>query len=393
MQMVQEPIDIAYIDGGKQMNKKIILVSRCAWTLYNFRAGLMRALKKNGDTVIGAGAAGDGFEAKMVGLGVPFIPLPVDKKGINPIADWKLIWTLYWWYCKERPDVIHHFTIKPVIYGSIAARLAGVPRIINTVTGLGFVFAEDKVTLLRRLVEWLYRLSLACAHFTFFLNQHDLSFFLSRCLANPENAGILPGEGVDCEVFVPDFYPNLPAEKPLIFLMVGRMLRDKGVFEFVEAARLVQRRFPEVQFQLLGGRDERNPNVISQTDFDHWQSEGVVTWLGEVADVRPTVAKADVVVLPSYYREGIPRSLLEGAAMGKPLITTDAVGCREVVDNNVNGLLVPVKDAEALAQAMMRMIEDPKMRQRMGKTGREKVLREFDERIVIEKILKIYWDT
>lgn len=375
------------------MNKKIVLVSRCAWTLYNFRAGLMRALKKNGNIVIGGGATGDGFEAKMADIGVPFVPLPVDKKGINPIADLKLIRTLHRWYRKERPDIVHHFTIKPVIYGNIAARLAGVPRIISTVTGLGFVFAEDKVTLLRCLVEWLYRLSLACAHFTFFLNQHDLRFFLSRSLVNSENAGMLPGEGVDCQVFVPDFGPNLPSEKPLTFLMVARMLRDKGVFEFVEAARLVQRRFPWVQFQLLGGRDERNPNVISQTDFDRWQSEGVVTWLGEVADVRPTVAKADVVVLPSYYREGIPRSLLEGAAMGKALITTDAVGCREVVDEGVNGLLVPVKNARALAQAMMRMIENPEMRMRMGKAGREKVLREFDERIVIEKMLKIYRET
>jgi glycosyltransferase involved in cell wall biosynthesis len=372
------------------MNKKIVLVSRCAWTLYNFRAGLMRALKRSGDTVIGGGAAGDGFEAKIETLGVPYVGLPINKKGLNPHSDVELFWTLYCWYRRERPDIVHHFTIKPVIYGSIAARLARVPKIINTITGLGFVFTGEEITWLRRLVERMYGLSNKCAHFTFFQNQDDLDLFVARRLVKHGKTGLLPGSGVDCDFFVPNSTPEPLDELSPTFLMVGRLLRDKGVFEFVEAARLVHHRFPGVQFQLLGGRDERNPNVISQRDLGRWQSEGVVTWLGEVADVRPVVANADVVVLPSYYREGIPRSLLEGAAMGKPLITTDAVGCREVVDNNVNGLLVPVKDAEALAQAMMRMIGEPKMRQRMGKTGREKVLREFDERVVIEKILKIY---
>lgn len=372
------------------MNNKIILVSRCAWTLYNFRAGLMRTLKRSDNVVIGGGAAGDSFEAKIAGLGVPFVPLPVNKKGINLIADLKLIWALYRWYRRERPDIVHHFTIKPVIYGSIAARLAGVPRIINTVTGLGFVFTGEKITWLRRLVERMYRLSNKCAHFVFFQNQDDLEFFLGRRLVNRSKIGLLPGSGVDCDFFAPNPIANPRDQRPVTFLMVARMLRDKGVFEFVEAARMVKFAFVKAQFQLLGGRDERNPNVISQTDFDRWQSEGVVTWLGEVADVRPTVAKADVVVLPSYYREGIPRSLLEGAAMGKALITTDAVGCREVVDNNVNGLLVPPKDAKALAQAMMQMIHNPEMRMAMGKAGRQKVLREFDERIVIEEMLKMY---
>lgn len=350
----------------------------------------MRALKENRNTVLGGGAAGDGFESKIEALGVPFVPLPVDRKGINPCADVKLFWALYRWYRRERPDVVHHFTIKPVIYGSLAARLARVPRIVNTVTGLGFVFTGEKITWLRRLVEGLYRLSLACAHFTFFLNRDDLGTFLARRLIKPRKAGLLAGEGVDCKFFVPPSITNPPSEKPLTFLMVARLLRDKGVYEFVEAARRVKLDFPKLQFQLLGGRDERNPTVVPQIDLDRWQAEGIITWVGEVFDVRPVVAGADVVVLPSYYREGIPRSLLEAAAMGKPLITTDAVGCREVVDEEVSGFLVPVKDAKALAQAMIRMIQNPEMRERMGKASREKVEREFDEWMVIEKILKVY---
>jgi glycosyltransferase involved in cell wall biosynthesis len=369
--------------------QKILLVSRCAWTLYNFRAGLMRVLKARGATVLGGGAEGDGFEQKIVALGVPFMPLPVDKKGINPRADVQLLWSLYRWYRREKPDIVHHFTIKPVIYGSIAARLAGVPRIVSTITGLGFVFMEEDVVWLRRLVESQYRFALALTHFTFFLNQEDRCFFLDRRLVRPWKTGLLPGEGVDCSFFTPCAHVPAGAAKPLTFLMVARLLRDKGVYEFVEAAGIVKRDFPQVQFQLLGGRDERNPTVVEQRDLDRWHAAGLISWLGEVADVRPSIAQADVVVLPSY-REGIPRTLLEGAAMGKPLITTDTTGCREVVEDGINGLLVPVKDAPALARAMVRMLSDPAMRERMGKAGRAKMEREFDEQIVLDKILKTY---
>lgn len=387
--MTSSPVDALRHERNVTTGKKIILVSRCAWTLYNFRAGLIETLKRYGHTVIGGGAAGDGFEPRIEALGVPFVPLPVDKKGINLRADIELLWTLYRWYRRERPDVIHHFTIKPVIYGSLAARLAGVPRIVNTVTGLGFVFIEEEMEWLRRLVERLYRLALACAHFTFFQNQDDLEAFASRRLVKRSKAGLLPGSGVDTEFFVPCSNTTPEADRPLTFIMVARLLRHKGVCEYVEAARRVKLEFPDVQFQLLGRRDERNPSVVLQEDLDRWQADDVITWLGEVPDVRPIVAKADVVVLPSY-REGIPRSLLEAAAMGKPIITTDAVGCREVVEDEVNGLLVPVKDAKALAQAMIRMIRNRGMRALMGKASREKAAREFDERVVIEKILKSY---
>jgi glycosyltransferase involved in cell wall biosynthesis len=371
------------------MSQKIILVSRCAWTLYNFRAGLMRALKDKGATVIGGGAGDDGFEPQIEALGVPFIPLPVDTKAINPAADVHLLYTLYCWYRREQPQVVHHFTIKPVIYGSLAARLAGVPRVVNTVTGLGFVFTEERMAWLRRPVEWQYRLALACAHFTFFQNSDDLEFFRAHCLVKAQNAGLLPGSGVDCQHFSPCPVTNPPPKKPLTFLMVARLLREKGVYEFVEAARRVKHDFPGTRFQLLGKRDERNPTVVPQIDLDRWQAEAVVSWLGDVSDVRPIVAMADVVVLPSY-REGTPRALLEAAAMGKPLITTDTVGCREVVDDEVNGLLVPVKDAAALARAMMHLIAHPAMRERMGRAGREKMEREFDEWKVLEKILQVY---
>jgi len=370
--------------------KKIILVSRCAWTLYNFRAGLLRALKNEGHIVMGGGAGGDGFEKYILDLGIPFVALPVDKHVINPSADLKLFWTLYRLYRIEQPAVVHHFTIKPVIYGSIAARLAGVPRIVNTVTGLGQAFVQDDSLWLRHVVQWLYSIALACAHFTFFQNRDDLDYFISYGLVQRQKAGLLPGSGVDCSFFSPSFSSFRSPDKPVTFLMVARLLRVKGVEEFVEAARLVKKKFPTSQFQLLGPRDERNPTVVSVSELARWQDEGVVRWLGETTDVRPVIAQADVVTLPSYYREGTPRALLEAAAMAKPIITTENVGCREVVENGVNGYLVPVKDVKALAEAMIRLIQDPALRERMGKAGRAKVEQEFEERSVIKTVMAAY---
>ena len=331
----------------------------------------------------------DRFETKIEALGVKFNGLPVDKKGINPRADAKLFWTLYRWYREEQPDIVHHFTIKPVIYGSIAAHMAKIPKIVNTVTGLGYVFTNEKTAWLRHLVVGLYRISLNCADFTFFQNQDDYDFFLSRGLVKKSGTALLPGSGVDCEYFSPLSGLNPLKESQLTFLMVSRLLEDKGVYEFVEAARQVKELHPKARFQLLGRRDVRNPNVLPESDLKSWDNQGLVSWSGEVSDVRPIMAKSNVVVLPSY-REGIPRALLEAAAMAKPIITTDAVGCREVVDDEINGLLVPVKDAPALARAMERMINDLEMRKHMGKAGRKKIEREFDEKIVIQKILEVY---
>ncbi len=212
------------------MRKKIILVSRCAWTLYNFRAGLIKAVKAQGYTVLGGGSGGDGYEPKIEALGVPFTPLPVSFKPINPLADLRLIWILYRWYRREQPDVVHHFTIKPVIYGSIAARMAGVSAIVNTITGLGYAFMDERVSWLKRIVEWLYKTSLAGAHFTFFQNRDDREYFLQRGLVLPERTGLLPGSGVDTAYYSSQRSANdNEPSRPVTLLMIARLLRDKGV--------------------------------------------------------------------------------------------------------------------------------------------------------------------
>lgn len=373
--------------------KKIFLVSRCAWTLYNFRAGLIHALKDTGHIVVAAGAGGDGYESKVESLGIVYVRLPIDKRGMHPGADLKLFWNLYRWYRRERPDIVHHFTIKPVIYGSIAARIAGVPKIVNTVTGLGYVFTEEKGFLLRTVVKLIYRLALSCATFTFFQNKEDQALFLKKHMVSYKKSGLLRGSGVDIKRFSPQYGLNkskvILHEKSLTFLMIARLLRHKGVYEFVEAARLLKLNYKDVKFQLLGGRDERNPSVVSKKDLEIWKKEGVVEWLGEAEDIRPLLADADVVVLPSY-REGTPRSLLEAAAMGKPLVASDVVGCREVVEDGMNGFLVPPKDGVSLAVAMEKMIQNPRLCFQMGMAGREKIVREFDEVKVVEKIINFY---
>lgn len=372
------------------MNRKAFLVSRCSWTLYNFRRGLMRALQEAGYRVIGAGAGGDGFENRIEAAGTPFHPLPLDKKGTNPVSDLKLFITLWRWYRREKPAIVHHFTIKPVIYGSIAARLAGVPKIINTITGMGYVFSADKKTWLQWMVERLLHFAMICSDITFFQNKDDRAFFLSNKLVKKEKTMLVPGSGVDIDHFKPVGGREKGDGEPLVFLMMARLLREKGIYEFVAAARSIRREYPQAVFQLLGMRDERNPGVIPEEDLQKWNREGDVSWLGNVADVRPIIEKSDVVVLPSFYREGVPRSLLEAAAMGKAVITANTTGCRDAVADGVTGLLVPPKDADALASAMRKMIENRSLRRSMGRAGRKRVTEIFNEKTVIQKTLKAY---
>jgi glycosyltransferase involved in cell wall biosynthesis len=374
---------------------KIVLTSRCSWTLYNFRWDLIQELQRSGYTVVGGGAGGDGFEKCVEDLGVPFTRLPVDKKATNPLRDVRLLSALKKWYRKERPDVVHNFTIKPVIYGTLAAHYARVPMIINTVPGLGYAFTREAPAWVTRIVEYLYRISLVHANFTIFLNNDDRQLFIDRRMVNPARSAVLP-EWVDAEHFGPDddaddaggesHDPNATT----VFLMLARLLQEKGVYEYVAAARKLKQEGVNAKCVLIGGRDERNPRVVPESDLRAWQAEGVIEYLGEVADVRGIMRQADVVVLPSYYREGMPRALLEGAAMEKAAIATDNVGCRDVVRNGVTGLLVPVRDVDALAAAMRNLVDDPEKRRQMGRAGRELILKEFDKPIVLKKLLEIY---
>jgi glycosyltransferase involved in cell wall biosynthesis len=342
----------------------------------------MQDLKSRGFDVVFC-AQDNGYAEEVVKKGFTFFSLEVDRKGTNFITDLKLICLLYRIYRRERPDIILHYTIKPNIYGSMAAKMAGIPC-INTITGLGYVFINDN-QLIYYLVKLLYKISCSFAERILFQNRDDLELFIEKKLVNQKKAVLVRGSGVNMSFYNPDSGSSVENdEKAFVFLFTGRILWDKGIGEFIKAAKSAKEKYPTAQFWLVGIIDLGNPKGISEAKIRGWEREGIIIYYGEVKDVRPFILRADCVVLPSY-REGIPRSLLEALAMGKPIITTNAVGCREVIEDGVNGFCVPVKDWRALANSFYRMIElSPGTRLKMGNAGREKVKKEFEESIIID---------
>lgn len=367
------------------MKLRIAMVANTAWYIANFRLRLAQALRAEGYEVIVI-APPDKHVDRIKSAGFRFIPLLMDNKGSNPIRDLGLFFKLLALLRRERPAVYLGYTVKPNVYGGLACRFLSIPSVHN-VAGLGMPFIKSNW--LTRVVEVLYRAGLRRASMVFFQNREDLGQFTLGRLVPIERVDLLPGSGVDIEKFSPDL-SIVHNDHPFRFLLSGRLLWDKGVGEFVEAARKLRDKGVETEFQLLGFLDVQNRTAISRRDVEAWEQEGIVRYLGTADDVRPFIGKSDCVVLPSYYREGVPRSLLEAASMAKPIITTDSVGCRDVVEDGVTGYLCRVRDSTDLADKMMRMLDlSEKHRINMGRLGREKMMREFDERIVIEKYLKV----
>ncbi len=363
--------------------KKVLILANTAWSILNFQEGLLRSLIDRGFKVVVV-APYDDSVSKLNGIGCSFLAISLDRKGTNPLRDLTLLYRIYSILKTERPDILITRTVKPNIYGSLAARILKIP-VINVITGLGTPFIRRGW--LQTVVSLLHKISLRWSRKVFFLNRDDYELFLKLGLVNPKVTDLLPSDGINLERFKPGVFER-DTDGRFRFLFIGRLLWDKGVGEFVEAAKHLKGRYQDVEFFLLGFLDPQNPSGISRDDLDRWVSEGYVTYLGSSEDVRPYITSADCVVLPSY-REGIPRALLEAAAMEKPIITTNSVGCKEVVDDGVNGFLVRPRDAIDLAKKMEAMIKLPEdERVLMGRRGREKVMREFDERIVIEKWLE-----
>lgn len=369
------------------MSRKIVIALNTAWNLVNFRAGLIRALVAEGYEVV-AVAPNDAYASRLAELGCRFVALPMDNKGTHPGRDLLLFFRFLNLLRRERPDVFLGYTIKPNVYGSLAAHMLGIP-VVNNIAGLGTAFIRNNW--LTRLVRLLYKTAFSRSHHVFFQNNEDLQMFVERGLVPADKVSRLPGSGIDLGVF--HYVPMSSLEnRSFCFLLVARLLWDKGVGEYVEAARMVRRKYPATTFQLLGFLDVKNQTAVSSVQMDDWVNEGVVEYLGVADDVKPYLAAADCVVLPSY-REGVPRSLLEAAAMGRPIVTTDAIGCRDAVDDGVNGLLCCVGDASDLAEKMQRIVEmSPIERELMGNAGRKKMEFEFDEKIVIDRYLRVTGD-
>lgn len=368
---------------------KIALFANTEWYLYNFRRSLMGALCAVGHNVLLLSPPGP-YGEQLRELGFRWLPVPMDRRSLNPFRELALVLWLRRLFRAEQFDLVHGFTIKSAVYGSLAARLAGVPARVSAVAGMGYVFAsqEPKARLLRPVVRASMRLALGGRNARLILqNPDDVTLFERARLVHPTRIRLIPGSGVDCRRFQPGSRQELGSRFRV--LLAARLLWDKGVAEYVEAARRLRAEGRDIAFLLAGTPDLGNPASVPETAIRGWMDEGLLQWLGHVEDMVALLGAVDVVVLPSY-REGLPKSLIEAAACGLPLVTTDAPGCREVVSDGVDGLLVPVRDAVALARAIARLQDDAALRERLGAAARAKALAQFDERIVIERTIAVY---
>lgn len=374
---------------------KIALIAGYSPSLLNFRGPLLRALRERGHEVLALAPDDDpAVPPALRRMGVTFLPAPIRRSGLNPLADLAALRHLAAWLRRLRPDKVLSYTPKPVIWGSLAAHLAGVPDIYALITGLGRAFGLDGEHLglrrraVNRLARLLYRLGLACCRGVLFQNPDDLALFQRLGLVRPgQPTTVTAGSGIDLAHFA-QADPALPdpVEGGPVFLTLTRLLADKGVSEFVEAASLLKPKYPAVEFRVVGPA-ESGPGGIPRAGLDAWAARGQVTFAPPVADVRPELRRAGVYVLASAYREGVPRSVLEALSMGRPVITSDTPGCRETVIPGRNGFLVPPRDPQALAKAMERFLLDPELIAEMGAESRLLAEARFDVNAVNDHIL------
>jgi len=372
----------------KERKYKIALVANSTWNFYNFRLNVLKAMVENGYEVVIISPADEYLEFLLEKLSVRHIPLRhLDRKGINPVRELLLFRELKKIYQEESPDLIFHYTIKPNIYGSLAAGKLRI-RSIAVTTGLGYAFTHSNVISFS--ARLLYKIALKHSRQVWFLNEDDKSVFLENGLISEEKAKVLRGEGVDTDYFSPIPSTRDHSDTKMIFLLSARMIFDKGIREFVDAVSLLNKKGYNVEGVLVGFLDEDNPKSIPMDLIKKWQSNGSINFLGKTADIRPYIANADCVVLPSFYREGIPRILLEASSMEKPIITSDQVGCKEVVDDNITGLICKKRDVKSLVAAMEKMLlMSPDERTRMGRSGRLKTIKEFDDQLIISTYLHV----
>ncbi|MCK0143101.1 glycosyltransferase family 4 protein [Aliiroseovarius sp. F20344] len=369
------------IRGGAP--RKAVVLGSLGWSLVNFRLDLIRRLAQNGYDVLATAADIDDETAQTLrDNGVRPCPIPMDRTGTNPVRDLKTLWALVHFFRKEKPELVISYTMKPNIYGSLAAQIAGVPHRYALFTGLGYSFMEENPTGRRKRVRdlsiLLHRIALRRIHGAFCYNSADRRD-IRRFHLIPDHVALhdVPGSGVDTKRYTASPVP----EGRVRFLFVGRLLRSKGLLTLGKAAEILRAQGHECDIDILGPADS-NPDAIDPDLFAEWQASGLVNWLGETRDVRPYLAKCSVFVLPTELREGVPRSILEAMSSGRAVITTDAPGCGEATQDGVSGMVFPQGDADALAQTMKKFIEDPSLAVTMGKAAREHACRKYDVHLV-----------
>jgi glycosyltransferase involved in cell wall biosynthesis len=360
---------------------KIALVSNTSWNIFNFRMGLLESLQAEGHEVY-AIAPFDDYSKHLIQHGYKFERVTMDSRGANPLKDLALTIELFRIYKRIKPDIVLHFTIKPNIYGSFAAQLLKIPS-INNVCGLGTVFLKKGIV--SNVAKLMYRLSFRYPRKVLFQNYDDRDLFLDEKLIKESRTGIVPGSGINLGRFS---FDDLRDKDGFTFLLISRLIHDKGILEYIDAIRKLKEKGINAKFQILGAVDEKHKRGIPKRLIKSWIDSNTIDYLGKVEDVREFIKNADCVVLPSY-REGIPRTLLEASSMGRPIIATDVAGCNSVVIDEFNGLLCKVKDSEDLALKMEKMHKLPfEERREMGRRGRHRTESYFNEKLVINKYLE-----
>ncbi len=368
--------------------KKLIFIVTEDWYFYSHRLPLAREAKRRGYSVVVATRVQEHGE-RILAEGFILLPIGMLRRSKNPLKEFASLLELIQLYRTERPDIVHHVAVKPVVYGSIAARLARVPRIINAIAGMGYVFSSNsiKAKALRPFIKSVLKFLLnRSTTRTIFQNPDDQNMLIQEGIVRRELTTLIRGSGVD-----PQTYSPAPEPTGIVtIVLASRMLWDKGIGEFVEAARMLKTDRIKARFVLVGDTDDGNFAAVPTAQLDAWSRSGIVEWWGKRDDIPQIFAASHIVCLPSAYGEGVPKVLIEAASCGRPIVTTDAPGCREIVRNNENGLLVPIRDHVALAQALRTLINDSSLRTKMGTRGREIVLEEFTIEKVVGETLSLY---
>ncbi len=368
---------------------KIIYLVTEDWYFWSHRLPIARAAREDGYEVVIAARVVD-YGEKIRNEGFELIPLKLDRRNINPIMELAALLEIIRIYLREKPDIAHHVALKPIVYGSIAALIARVPATVNALAGLGHLFTAEGVkasivrAFLKNLLSLFLRRKSACA---IFQNPDDLGQFVRNGIVSDNQAELIKGSGVDTDVFKPAL--KAPGGDPIV-LLSSRMIRSKGMENYIEAAKILKERGAKARFVMVGKPDSGNPESIPDEQLRKWNDDGAVEYWGYRNDILEVLQSAAIVVLPSVYGEGVPKSLIEAASCEKPLVAYDIPGSREIVRHEVNGLLVSARNVESLANAIYKLLEDSQLCARMGRAGRRIVKREFSEEIVIEKTLSLY---
>jgi len=364
---------------------KIALTATTSWNLYNSRLILARALINSGHRVVFI-APRDEFTRYLIEDGFQWHEFPMKPRGKSVFQEIKSLISLIGIYRQEKPDIVNHFTPKGVIYGSLASRLTGIKHIYNTITGLGFAFSASADTWLRSLMIFLYRISLKNT-VVLFQNRDNQEYFIKSGLTNSNNSILISGSGVDMNRFS---YTPEPDDEKIVTILPSRFVEEKGIRYFIEAAEIIKSKNLPIRMILIGKPEPDQPTSISQKEITKWVAEGIVEWWGWHNEMEKVYPLAHIVCLPTYYMEGIPKSLIEAAACGRPLIATNVPGCREIVHEGTNGLLVPIKNAKLLAEAIIQLANDGVLRRSMGEQSRKIAETEYSAEIIVKEYFKAY---